>query len=275
MGFLRPDEPLEARFSNVLFTPGDRARRAVTKGQKGIRDALLPDERALGIALDERSHDETVVLTDRRVLIMRRGGRALVRATDIAEVPGAYTEVTPGGGTFDLDRMGVRIHMRDVTSANALTTLINNAVLKHRPRRITMLNPDFYLDLLSRGGVPDTPVNRARLAERTEFAIGGQAGAFTAQLRAPEAFEEFVRRFGFDSPNRRLQRADDMIDWLWAWHPLCHHGLTRQVAKWRDGLLRPGSFLTAAAGSEIPDWNDSTTSNEQAWRLVFEKNWRG
>ncbi|MER7590897.1 hypothetical protein ABTW72_25505 [Micromonospora sp. NPDC127501] len=275
MRFFHLDEPLDTRFSNVLFTRGSRSRQAVAKGQTGIRGALLPDEQVLGIALDERSHDDTVVLTDRRVLVMRRGGRTLVRATDIAEVPGAYTEVTPGGGAFELDRMGVRIHVDDVTAADALTDLVNGQVLKHRPRTIPPLYPDYCLGLLSRGGVPDTPVNRARLAERTAFTVGSQAGAFTAQLRDPGAFEEFVSRFGVASPDRRLQQADDMIDWLWAWHPLCHHGLTRQVAKWHDALRQPGSFLTAAAGGEIPAWNDSTADTKQAWRLVFEKNWRG
>ena len=88
MGFLRPDEPLEERFSRVLFTRDSRSRQAVTKGQSGIRGALLPGEQVLGIALDERSRDETVVLTGRRVLIMRRGGRNLVRAIDVADLPG-------------------------------------------------------------------------------------------------------------------------------------------------------------------------------------------
>ncbi|MGV9213661.1 hypothetical protein ACTFTM_17545 [Micromonospora sp. RB23] len=275
MRFFQPDEPLDTRFSNVLFTRGTRSRQAVAKGQHGIRGALLPNEQVLGIAVDERSHDDTVVLTDRRVLVMRRGGRTVVRATDIAEVPGAYTEVTPGGGTFELDRMGLRIHVADATAADALTTLVNSQVLKHRPRTIPPLYPDYCLDSLSSAGVPDTPVNRARLAERTAFTVGSQAGAFTAQLRDPEAFEEFVSRFGVASPDRRLQQADDMIDWLWAWHPLCHHGLTRQVAKWHDGLLQRGSFLTASAGGEIPAWGDSTADTKQAWRLVFERNWRG
>ena len=148
----------------------------------------------------------------------------------------------------------MRIHLDDLAAADALTELVNNLVIRHRPRTIPVLHPNGYLDLLSRGGVPDTPVNRARLAERTAFTVGAQAGAFTAQLRDPEAFEAFTTRFGVISPDRQMQRADDMIDWLWAWHPLCHHGLTRQVTKWHDGLLQPGSFLTAAAGGEIPAW---------------------
>jgi hypothetical protein len=175
---------------------------------------------------------------------------------------------------FELDGMGVRLHLGEV-AADMLTELVNGLVLQSRPRAIPVLHPAFYTELLTRAGVPDTPVNRIRLAERTAFAIGAQAGAFTAQLEDPEAFAAFLERFAGVVPDRSLQQADDMVDWLWAWHPLCHQGLTRQVTKWHDGLLGPDSFLTAAGGGEIPPWSDTTGGdNTEAWRMVHDRSRR-
>jgi hypothetical protein len=251
MGLFRSEEPL---FADALRT----RRKAATK----VIQRVVQSESVLAIAVDDRTHDTTVVVTDARVLVMRRGGRELEKAYALGELPGAYAE----GAFLVLDRVGVRVHAGDHPTAASLTTLVNRLVLRHRPRAIPTLDPWFSIDLLRRAGVPDTAVNRARVAERTAFAIGTQAGAFTAQLGDPAAFSVFTRRFA-DTPV-----PDEMIDWLWAWHPLCHHGLTKYLAQWHDDLLQPGSFLTDAAGGEIPPWTDRPTA--EAWRAVFHRNQR-
>jgi len=249
MGLFRSEEPL---FADALRT----RRKAATK----VIQRVAASEAVLAIAVDDRTHDTTVVVTDSRVLVMRRGGRELEKAYALGELPGAYAE----GAFLVLDRIGVRVHAGDHPTATALTKLVNRLVLRHRPRAIPTLDPWFYIDLLRRGGVPDTPVNRARLAERTAFAIGTQAGVFTAQLHDPAAFSVFARRFA-EAPI-----PDEMIDWLWAWHPLCHQGLTKQLAKWHDDLLQPGSILTGTPDGEIPPWHDRPTT--EAWRQAFARN---
>jgi hypothetical protein len=271
-------QSLDEGFAEALLTADSGTRRAVTKGQDDIRRALRNGEQVRAIAVDQSSYSDTIVVAGRRVLVMRRGGRTLLRAFDAAELDGCSAEIVGADRiVLTVHGAGARITVRDIASADTLVSLVNDLILACRPRSVPVLNPTFYTTTLAAAGVPATPTNRVELAGRTAAAIGMQAGALTAQLRDPEAFAEFVNRFAMGGPpDRKMELADDMIDWLWAWHPGCHKGLVRQVDKWRTGLLRPGSFLTAAAGGEIPPWNEpgSPADNTDVWRTVFEANWK-
>lgn len=138
-------------------------------------------------------------------------------------------------------------------------------------RDLPILYPDYFLELLSTGGVAATPGNVAELIERTAFMIGTQGAAYCAQLRDPAAFEVFVRNFARGAiPGRDLQLVDDMVDWLWVWNPGCHDDLRTRFTKWRTGLLAPNSFLER--GRDIPPWSDTPDGrpdHEEAWRLVY------
>ncbi|MEV4343868.1 hypothetical protein AB0J83_05260 [Actinoplanes sp. NPDC049596] len=275
MGLFRTDEPLDQALAGALRT-GGRSRKIVAKGQDGIRAALTPGEPVLAVAVDELTYDGTLVVAGRRLLSMRRGGRELVLATDVTALSSAYLEENKGFAVLVAHQAGVRLHLADRAAAAALAQQINDLVVRHRPRAVPALHPTFYGDVLEAAGVPDTSVNRDRLAERTAYVLGTQAAAFTAQLRDPQAFKAFSGRFALAEPGRLWQRADDMIDWLWAWNPGCHEGLVKWAGKWHSGLLEPGSFLTAAAGGEIPPFGDRAAGDDsEAWRLVFERHHRG
>lgn len=274
MGLFRT-EPVADDLAAVLCTNDNRSRKAVAKGQRGIREALLPGEEVAAIAVEEFTYNAAVVVTDRRLLTMSQAGRDLMRAVDIAQVAGAYVTQEPGGAArVKVQDLNVQVYLGDRARAEVLARRVNEMVLRNRPRRMPEFHPVFVEDLLSRTGVPDTPVNRVRLVERTAFMIGTQAAAMAAQLRDPDAFTAFTTRFATTDPGRELQRADDMIDWLWAWHPLCHAGLERQMSRWHDGLLEPDGFLAGAAGGEIPPWSDGTGDDRQAWQMVYDKNHR-
>ncbi|MBO3743949.1 hypothetical protein [Actinoplanes flavus] len=273
MGLFRTAE-LDPALADVLATSHRRARRALAKGQDGVHKAVRPGERIVAVTVDDLECLWTIVVTEDRLLTMTRGGEILVRETPIAEVPGAAVEHGKHYSVLVLDRMSLRLHFENRSEAEALAKRINQLIVAHRPRTIPALHPDLYATLLSRAGVPETTVNRSRLAERTAVVLGAQAVAMTAQFGDPEAFAEFTHLFAKVAPGREQQRADDMISWLWEWHPLTHQTLTRQLATWQDGLLQPDSFLTAAAGGEIPPWSDGPADDTETWRVVYRRNQR-
>ncbi|GAA0473404.1 hypothetical protein Aca07nite_56830 [Actinoplanes capillaceus] len=273
MGLFRTAE-LDPALADVLATSHRRARKALAKGQDGVHKAVLPGERIVAVTVDDLECLWTIVLTEQRLLTMTRGGEILVRETGIAEVPGATVEHGKHYSVLVLDRMSLRLHFENRAEAGALAKQINELVVANRPRTIPALHPGLYATLLSRAGVPETAVNRARLAERTAVVLGAQAVAMTAQFGDPDAFAEFTHLFARVTPGREQQRADDMISWLWEWHPLTHQTLTRQLATWQDGLLQPDSFLTAAAGGEIPPWSDGPGDDTETWRVVYRRNQR-
>jgi hypothetical protein len=144
------------------------------------------------------------------------------------------------------------------------------------PRAVPTLYPDYFLSILADAGVTATSDNLRRLVERTACAIGGQAAAYFAQKRDPRSFERFIADFSkIKPPEERLLVADEMIDWLWSWDPFCHDALTAWPKKWRDGSLKPGSYIT---DNGVAPWNDDTTQapsdDREVWQTVFEHNWR-
>ncbi|MBW6435874.1 hypothetical protein KZ829_19215 [Actinoplanes hulinensis] len=273
MGLFRTAE-LDPALADVLATSHRRARKALAKGQDGVHKAVRPGERIVAVTVDDLECLWTIVVTGERLLTMTRGGEILVRETPIAEVPGATVENGKHYSVLVLDRMSLRLHFENRAEAGALAKQINQLVVASRPRTIPALHPGLYGTLLSRAGVPETAVNRSRLAERTAVVLGAQAVAMTAQFGDPDAFAEFTHLFAKVTPGREQQRADDMISWLWEWHPLTHQTLTRQLATWQDGLLQPDSFLTAAAGGEIPPWSDTPGDDTETWRVVYRRNQR-
>ncbi|GAA2394791.1 hypothetical protein [Dactylosporangium salmoneum] len=136
------------------------------------------------------------------------------------------------------------------------------------PRDVPLLYPDYFMELLTTGGVPPTPGNVARLVERAAFMIGTQGAAYCAQLRDPATFEIFLVNFARGGmPARRLHLADDMVDWLWAWSALCHDDLRGRFVTWRADLLGPGGLLRR--GRDIPPIGAGEPDYEEAWRTVF------
>ena len=140
-------------------------------------------------------------------------------------------------------------------------------------RDVPLLYPEYFTELLTSGGVPTTPINMARVIERTAFMIGTQGAAYFAHLHDRASFEVFVENFARGGiPARRPHLVDDMVDWLWAWNQGCHDDLRQRFAKWRIVLLGPGSFLER--GREIPPFGDGQPDHEVTWRMVFDKNLR-
>lgn len=276
MGLFSSTAVLDDDLAAALLTDDARTRRVVAKGQRAIRARLPAGEEVIAVAVDEYTLDTTVVVTDDHVLLLTRRGRVLQRVASVSEISVAFVERPAAGRVrLSLDGLQVKLAFRRRETADALAQTINELILERRPRTIRQLHPALYEELLTATGVPVTPTNISRLAERAAFAIGTQAGAFTAQLDDERAFDEFVVRFATAPPDRQPFVADEMIDWLWAWSPGCHRGLTRQVSTWQDGLLAPSSFLAAAVGGEIPPFQDDSDEgldSSVAWRLVFDRN---
>jgi hypothetical protein len=270
MGLFTADEPLDARIETVVLTKGRNAQRALAKGQASILATLNGNTLTL-IAVDEITGDTTVAVAGRQVYVFRKGGKVRQRVVDAAEIDVAFAE----GSRVSLDGIGVSITFQDRTTAATFAAALNKVILDYRPRAVPTLYPQYYLDILASAGVRATTVNVFRLIERTAFITGLQGAVYSAQLKDPQALEELISRFARGgSPDRQLQLVDDIVDWLWTWNPGCHKALQSQIHKWRNGLLSPGTFLTA--GSDIPPWNPDSdvTDNSDAWRMAYAKNLR-
>jgi len=169
-----------------------------------------------------------------------------------------------------------RRHGIDVSQVYAVVQRTVDDRPRPGPRDIPPLYPAYFLELLGRAQVAASPVNVARLVERTAFMIGCQGAAYCAQLRDPAAFEVFVRNFARGGiPDRRPYLVDDMVDWLWAWNPGCHDDLRRRFPGWRDGLLGTESFLIP--GQDIAPFTGDEGAgfqHEGTWRTVYAQNAR-
>lgn len=261
---------IDDRITAVLLTVGRDARRAVGRAQLTIREHV-PDVRA--VAADEFTGELVLALGDERLVLWRNGGRTVLRAYDVAGLSSVYVESSAlGGFTASIGGTGVLLRMRTRATAERLRSVVNERIVANRPRTIPMLHPVYFTQLLREAGVPGTPVNVARLVERTAFMLGCQGAAYCAQLGDPRGFEELVRKFARGGPlERRTYLVDDLIDWLWNWNPGCHDDLPLRVATWRDGLLRPGSFLMR--GRDVPPFDETADADcTAAYRAVFAKN---
>jgi hypothetical protein len=270
VGLFTAGEPLDTQIATVLLTKGRNAQRALAKGQSGILAAMNGDPLTL-VVVDEITGDTTVAVAGRHVHVFRKGGKLRQRVVDAAEIEVAFAE----GSRVSLDGIGVSMTFQDRTTASTFAAALNKIILHYRPRAVPTLYPQYYLNLLAESGVQATTVNVSRLIERTAFIIGLQGAVYCAQLKDPQALEELISRFASGGPpDRQLQLVDDIVDWLWAWNPGCHKALERQIHKWRDGLLAPGTFLTA--GRDIPPWDPDSDNpgNSAAWRIAYAKNLR-
>jgi hypothetical protein len=269
-------ETIEEEIEGVLLTAGRDARRAVAKSQLVILQQLPDDEDLLAVAADEFNAQVVVAVGERHLVLLHDGGRALLRTAELAGLSSVYVEpAAVGGFVASIGGTGVGLRLRARATADRLRSLINGRIIANRPRRVPVLYPSYFTDLLTRAGVPVTPANVARLVERTAFMIGCQGAAYCAHLGDPVAFEDLVERYGRGGPvDRRLKLVDDIVDWLWAWSPSCHGDLPSRFDKWRDGLLRPGSFLVR--GHDVPAFDESGSDADHtaAWRAVFAKNRR-
>jgi hypothetical protein len=255
----------------VLLTVGRDARRAVARAQLTIREQVPQQLRA--VAADEFTGELVLALGEERLVLWRNGGRTLLRAFDLAGLSSVFVESSAlGGFTASIGGTGVLLRMRARATAERLRAVVNEGIVANRPRTIPELFPVYFTSLLGEAGVAATPVNVARLVERTAFMLGCQGAAYCAQLGDPRGFEELVRQFARGGPlERRMHLADDLVDWLWTWNPGCHDDLPLRVARWRDGLLRPGSFLVR--GRDVPPFDETADAdNTAAFRAVFAKN---
>jgi hypothetical protein len=270
MGFFDAPEPLDPRVATAMLTHDKRAQRALAKGQSGILTALNGDGSGI-VAIDEITCDTTVVVAGQSVHVFRRGGRSRDRVVDLKAISSAYIE----GSSVSLGGTGISVALRDQSSAHKLAWALNRMIIFNRPRTIPKLYPRYFLDLLAAARVQATPMNMARLVERTAFITGGQGAVYCAQLKDPQALEELIDRFARIQvePGGDHDVVDQIVDWLWAWNPGCHDALERQMQKWYEGCLAPGSFLVA--GENVPPWSDSDNpDNSEAWRLMYAKNRR-
>jgi hypothetical protein len=262
---------LESRISTAMLTTDRRAQRALAKSQSGILAALDGDPAGI-VAIDEITCDATVVAAHQRIHVYRRGGKSQQRVVDLTSISSAYTN----GPCASLGGTGVSVTFRDKSSADKFKVAINRMIIASRPRTIPVLYPNYFLGLLAAAKVPSTPMNVARLVERTAFITGGQGAVYCAQLGEPRALEELISLFARNihvQPGGNLSIVDNIIDWLWAWNPGCHQALERQIQKWHDGCLKPGSFLVA--GTDILPWDDSNDSDSSdAWRMMYARNLR-
>src|SRR5438132_5717574 len=78
-----------------LLTVGRDARRAVARGQQAILEQL-PDVRA--VAVDEFTGELVLAVGDDRLLLLRSGGRAVLRAFNLAGLSSVYVDSSALGG---------------------------------------------------------------------------------------------------------------------------------------------------------------------------------
>jgi len=255
VGLFGPSVPLDEDLRRALIDDNGSNRKLIAKGQDAIRRALRQAENVTAIAVDRYAGWPTLVVTDRRLLVMDRGGRSVQKSIDPERIDQAAPSVS-GAVQVVHDGGELVIRLGTYASAQAVVRAINGSLLSRRPRTIPTLYPKFFLDLLSAAGTPATPTNVSRFLERVFVMVKSQANQFFEQLDDPHAQAEFARHFDGGGPEDRiLNSVDDMIDWLWNWNPACHRPLERTVQKIHDLLLQPHSFLHTNGG-DITPWSE-------------------
>jgi hypothetical protein len=245
MGLFGKTPVLDDQLARYLITPSRDVARAVARAQSSILHLLIRSESVVLVAADELDFRHVVVVTDRRVLVMRVGDPRPVRVAAAAEIEVASTP-EPSAVCLDGLNLGFWVRFGDRGTAVRFAAAVNKLILTHRPRAVPVLYPDYFIALLSDCHVPATAGNVESLIDRTAFMIGGQAAAYCAQLRDPRAFEAFVARFANGAgPDPRLHLVDDMVEASSYPVTTSPHGtrvlLTRQ---------QPGAWSTAETDGE-------------------------
>jgi hypothetical protein len=232
--------------------------RALLKHHATIQRLLNPRERLCGIGVDVRGNAGINVVTTERVVQLKRSrvlneaARDRIHGTHLRVLPrGEYLVVIEGPGLFapafvdhaDADRFAKVVDRYLVGTPPA-------------PRDIPPLLPNYYLSILRATGKPDTPDNLTRLVRHVARALV-QAGAlpFFDQIGDEDARRRFLGWFGADRINGDVSPSlgDDIIDWLWVWHPGCHDALGGMVPRIHQTLTSPESFLWTC-GDLIPHY---------------------
>jgi hypothetical protein len=266
MPLFRHGGPLSDVVNRALIDPTPHHRRIIAKGQHGIHAALHDGEMVVLIAIEHVTETLTLVVTDRRLLVMRQGGLVLDHSVEPPDMQRAVVK-RAGGGAFlvviDGPGTALTFHTNDVahTVANSINSLIRNPTvdLTPQPRTIPTLYPRFFLDLLAETGMPATPTNLVNFIDRVFVMLQGEAGHYFTQAHDPAAQREFTAIFDGGGPQHRVLRSvDDMVDWLWDWNPLVRASLAHFFPHLADMLRRPHSFLHSADGKVTPwsEWSD-------------------
>lgn len=90
--------------------------RAIAKGQDNIRGSLLEGERVELIVIEHYTATRTIVMTDRRALVMRKSGRVLERALTRNDIRGVELRLSPGTSYVVISGPGTVV--RSTTSAS-------------------------------------------------------------------------------------------------------------------------------------------------------------
>ncbi|MBQ0977864.1 hypothetical protein [Micromonospora sp. M61] len=255
MGLFGPSNPLDEDLRRALIGDSGSDRKVVAKAQAAIRSSLRSGEPVRAIAVDQFMGWPMLVVTDRRLMVMDRGGKSLQKSLDPEQIDQAAPAAS-GLVRVLTDDGDLAVRLRDYACARMFVRAVNDSLLSRRPRTIPTLYPKFFLELLAAADTPATPTNVSRFVERVFVMIKGQANVFFQQLDEPAAQAEFNNHFDGGGPEDRvLNCVDDMIDWLWKWNPACHRPLERTVRSIHDGLLMPHSFLHTNGG-DITPWSE-------------------
>ncbi|MEU0532600.1 hypothetical protein [Amycolatopsis tolypomycina] len=268
MGLFGGGESLSEDFRAALADDAGHHRRMIAKGEPNIRSCFQDGETVRLIAVEDFTATHTLVVTDRRLLVMRKGGRVLDRSVTPEEI--RDVEVRPTGtGSFLLvvAGPGTTVKFQRPGVAYSVGEAIEKLARRRPPvetaasgfaatdgRAVPILYPGFYLDLLTETGVPANPENVVNLIERVFVMVMGQADEYFRQWGDDDAARRFHDRFDGGGPEDRvLNSVDDMVDWLWAWNFRCHTPLMQLFPRIQALLLEPHSFLRTGNG-RVPSW---------------------
>lgn len=221
----------------MVHPPNGRARKHVSRIAEDIREVLSEGEEVNLISVDFNKWGVPVtVITNKQVIRFHQDGledqTPLSGLTDPALVP------EPGGTVRVTAKPGLNVIFPSLQEAAAFAAPLE-------PRDIPSLYPVFFERVLRANGLPVTPTNMSRLADRVARSITmGGAFSFFKQAGDMAARQRFEHRYWRDStPNPAPTICDDMIDWLWQWQWLCHEALRRQVARIEEFLTSEQSPL--------------------------------
>ncbi|WP_290054896.1 hypothetical protein [Amycolatopsis solani] len=267
MGLFGGGESLSEDFRAALVGDASHHRRMVAKGQHEIRSYLQEGETVQLIAVEDFTATYILVVTDRRLLVTRKGGRVLHRSVTPEEIrdvdvrptqTGSYYLVVEGPGTVvKFQRPGVAYSVGESLEKLARKgSPVTAATTAPSARAVPVLYPGFFLDLLTETGVPATSENVVNLVERVFVMVMGKADEYFRQLGDHGAAQRFHARFDNGGPEDRvLNSVDDMVDWLWAWDARCRTPLTNLFPRIQSLLLEPHSFLRNGNG-RVPPWSE-------------------
>ena len=230
------------------------ALRAVAKAEAALRAALEPGEAVHALAVDHGPRRNGVVAVASGRLVLVRGGRAEVVA---AESVGAVrvADAPDGASVVTLTGLGTAYALPANSHAVRLAAAVATHVTGPTPvRDIPPLHPDACLEVLGAHRIPPTGPNMERLVRHMALALTlGPAADRLEESGDARARDAYLRRFdGGGPPDRALELADDIVDWLWDHHPAARGRLSEAVARMREALASPDGFL-AGVGDEVPE----------------------